>query len=356
MLGIRGEAFAAGPEELQGSLPATGGISIAVWSGGPVARLRAAALERGCGVASIWVESNGDLVGYVPGAPTVVNQAFTAKYKLGGFPTPTPVLPVGTALVLICQASTGPARVNGMPSTVSFTIDTGVSASDEAVIRSGSAMAEDYLRNVYGDGLSALDSIKVHADAAGAAITGAGVQATSCCTTNVGTVNYSTTHADWIAAGTFVQPFGFDPRVAVPAHEYFHLWQIEVGCINTQVPSWMTEGMAEYLSFQAVQRRGGLISDDQRRRYEYYGASGVPSSATLQSMETRTGMFKHAGSYSLANLGFQQLLKSQRAEAMREFCVDVAGGKAWQASFAARFGQAPETFYSTFEATRSTFK
>lgn len=118
----------------------------------------------------------------------------------------------------------------------------------------------------------------------------------------------------------------------------------------------MTEGMAEYLSSQAVQRRGGLISDDQRRRYEYYGASGVPSSATLQSMETRTGMFKYAGSYSLANLGFQQLLKSQRAEAMREFCVDVAGGKTWQASFAARFGQAPETFYSAFEATRSTFK
>ena len=85
--------------------------------------------------------------------------------------------------------------------------------------------------------------------------TGAGIQATSCCTTNVGIVNYSTTHADWIAAGTFVQPFGFDPRVAVPAHEYFHLWQIEVGCINTQIPSWMTEGMAEYLSFQAVQRR-----------------------------------------------------------------------------------------------------
>jgi len=41
---------------------------------------------------------------------------------------------------------------------------------------------------------------------------------------------------------------------------------------------------------------------------------------------------------------------------MREFCVDVAGGKTWQASFAARFGQAPETFYSAFEATRSTFK
>lgn len=255
MFGIRGEAFAAGPEELQGSLPATGGISIAVWNGGPVARLRAAALERGCAVSSIWVESNGGLIGYVPGAPTVVNQAFTAKYKVGGFPTPTPVLPVGTAAVLICQASTGPARVNGMPSTVSFTIDAGVSTTDETWIRNGSAIAEDYLRNVYGGGLTALDSIKVHADGTGAAITGAGIQATSCCTTNVGIVNYSTTHADWIAAGTFVQPFGFDPRVAVPAHEYFHLWQIEVGCINTQIPSWMTEGMAEYLSFQAVQRR-----------------------------------------------------------------------------------------------------
>ena len=73
-------------------------------------------------------------------------------------------------------------------------------------------------------------------------------------------------------------------------------------------------------------------------------------------METRAGMFKYPGSYSLADLGFQQLLKGQRAEAMREFCVDVAGGKTWQTSFAARFGQTPEAFYTAFEATRSSFR
>jgi hypothetical protein len=28
---------------------------------------------------------SGELIGYVRNAPTVVNRAFTAKYKLGGF-------------------------------------------------------------------------------------------------------------------------------------------------------------------------------------------------------------------------------------------------------------------------------
>lgn len=65
---------------LSGSLPPSGGVGLAMWSGGPTESLVAAAADQGCFVLSLWVTSEGRLVGYTAGAPSFVNQGWLALY------------------------------------------------------------------------------------------------------------------------------------------------------------------------------------------------------------------------------------------------------------------------------------
>jgi uncharacterized protein YkwD len=95
----RPDAAAAAPGELTGSLPAGGGIGLAVWGGGTPQTLADAANSQGCTALAVWVaRSNGELVGFVFGAPGVVNTGFLAVYP-GSLPASTPV-------IVICK---GPA-------------------------------------------------------------------------------------------------------------------------------------------------------------------------------------------------------------------------------------------------------
>lgn len=66
------------------ALPASG-TALAVWSGGSISQMAAQANA----AASIFVTVNGQLIGYIPGAPAFVNQAFVSTYPSGAIPTGT---------------------------------------------------------------------------------------------------------------------------------------------------------------------------------------------------------------------------------------------------------------------------
>ena len=83
---------------LTGSLPSGGGFSLAVWSGGPIDRMPPVTAQRGCTLRAVWVTSGGDFVGYVYGAPNIVNVAWNALH-------PDNSLPANTAVVVVCAAA-----------------------------------------------------------------------------------------------------------------------------------------------------------------------------------------------------------------------------------------------------------
>jgi glucose/arabinose dehydrogenase len=89
-------AHAAGPGEIEGTLPPGGGIAGVTWGGGSVAELDAAARDGGCGLRSVWVFIEGKPVGQIIGAPDFVNVAFLAAFPGGE-------IPAQTIMLLVCE-------------------------------------------------------------------------------------------------------------------------------------------------------------------------------------------------------------------------------------------------------------
>jgi hypothetical protein len=95
------------PQPTLSTVPGPGGLAIAIWSGGSVDDLAAAAAEQGCGLESVSANrSRGSgIVLYVVGAPPLVNGAFLGEYPDGFAPqaavvvrcSETPVAPTPTA-------------------------------------------------------------------------------------------------------------------------------------------------------------------------------------------------------------------------------------------------------------------
>jgi hypothetical protein len=92
---------------LTGTIPAGGGFGLVVWGGGPIDRIPAAAGPLGCSVRAIWQTRSGEFVGYVYGAPGIVNATWNAQFADG-------TLPASTALILVCgSGASAPAAVPG---------------------------------------------------------------------------------------------------------------------------------------------------------------------------------------------------------------------------------------------------
>ena len=83
-----------------GDLPAQGGFGLTVWKGGSTEDIAAAAAAGGCLLAAVWATSpDGEFIYFIYGAPTVVNQAWLARFPGGE-------VPAGTAVLVECGGAT----------------------------------------------------------------------------------------------------------------------------------------------------------------------------------------------------------------------------------------------------------
>lgn len=102
---------AARPEgSLIGSLPSSG-VGLAVWSGGPVDRIASIAAQGGCALRAVWTSPSGTFIGYVFGAPAIVNAQWLAAY-------PGNTLAANSAVIVVCA---GDAAPSGPPATPAAT-------------------------------------------------------------------------------------------------------------------------------------------------------------------------------------------------------------------------------------------
>jgi hypothetical protein len=91
---------------ITGTLPPAGGFGLVVWTGGSMDEFAAAAGAGGCTTRSTWTAANdGTFVGYINGAPDVVNVPWRAVHGGSG------QLPPGAVLVVCAGAARAPASV-----------------------------------------------------------------------------------------------------------------------------------------------------------------------------------------------------------------------------------------------------
>ncbi len=86
---------------ITGFVPTNGGVGMVVWGGGTLSGVENAALARGCTPKAVWTSrADGELVGYLYGAPDFVNSSWRAALPDGW-------LSGGRVILIVCEDATG---------------------------------------------------------------------------------------------------------------------------------------------------------------------------------------------------------------------------------------------------------
>lgn len=155
--------------------------------------------------------------------------------------------------------------------------------------------------------------------------------------------------------------------IAVSAHEYVHVLQSELGCLDDGTPPgfrWLVEGMADEIAWRALISTGrvtnarvmGTIRTDALPAYGLIGHGLYP----LAAYERADGADRE---YALWHLAVRRLLReavddgaAPRARpeiSLRRFCERVGAGVEWRNAFERSFGLPLARFYRKFERFRS---
>jgi hypothetical protein len=149
---------------------------------------------------------------------------------------------------------------------------------------------------------------------------------------------------------------------SIPAHEYVHVLQAELGCLpergDREQYRWIFEGMATDLAWRALIAGGRATRARSRRTVRTDGAFD-PNLEPLPRYERDNG---REPEYALWHAAIERLLREAVAAraapaarpeiALRRFCAGVGAGRPWRAAFARSFGLSLDTFYARFEAAR----
>ncbi len=147
---VIGPSAVAQEAQLTGDVPAAGGVGLASFGGGSVAELDAAADAQGCALNSVWVTSQGRLVGHVVGAPDFVNAPFAALFPEG--------MPQGTLVLVVCATPGAPPPGGVEPITLDWTAVTELTLENGWLV--GGCGGDAPLRCVY-DGAAAIGVVEL---------------------------------------------------------------------------------------------------------------------------------------------------------------------------------------------------
>jgi hypothetical protein len=234
-----------------------------------------------------------------------------------------------------------PCRPAKPPSPrVTFDIRDGVSAEDEAYIREGIRLTQDFVAATFGLTLTAPITILVQTTAP---------QGSSPADAGGRRITVRTTHEVWVTAGAL-------QRTKIAVHEFIHLLQEDLRDGAGPGPIWLLEGTAEYLAYLAVAEKG-LIAFDAVRDY-FFGGAALSSELDLAEMESVQGLNTAAQgccAYSLTPLAAELLTAGPGVGAIAEYYKRLGRREGAAAAFAAVFGVPLDDFYETFADARQGF-
>ncbi|HEY7032459.1 MAG TPA: collagenase [Thermomicrobiales bacterium] len=245
---------------------------------------------------------------------------------------------VGCFLVLLTSvAQSQPATA---AADVDFSVGDTVSSRDEQDVREAVRFAQDYLQELYdyapADPL--VVNIRNSSDPA-----------------DPGAVAYS--GGDFLVVYTgsqgWVEASPFD-RLHVIVHEYLHVYQFDfAGRGDDAAPAWLHEGMAEYLSYQAVIERG-LVRARAVADYQAWAVAQADEGLDLKTVESLRAFQSAEGPiYPLSYLAIAYLVEDGNTRDLDRFFRTVGEGADWRSAFAAVFGRDVDAFYEAFARWRS---
>ncbi|MFL5759785.1 MAG: collagenase [Thermomicrobiales bacterium] len=260
-----------------------------------------------------------------------------------GWRARVPVIRSGWLLVLSVALLLGPAlRIESVVATenhASFSIPKTISSEDESYVREGVALAQNYVAETLSDVSDAPLVINVR---------------NSDDTTSAHAVAFY--GGDYIVVFTkspgWIELAPFD-RVHVVVHEYIHAYQhamLHGG--EDALPVWFLEGMAEYLSYDAVAQLGIVRSRDVHDFHSWAVASN-PNLPALDDLEKADAFYSEYGPvYSLAYLAFDHMLDGRSPGDLDRFFKATRSSHDWRDAYERIFGQDIATFYRSFADAR----
>ena len=162
------------------------------------------------------------------------------------------------------------------------------------------------------------------------------------------------TGADWYT------PRELKYRMPVFSHELVHSYQRQLGDTaggRDLGPTWMTEGIAEYLGYGALSVPWIIPYNQYRKRGNApWSFVDRGSRVPFKPKELETyKVFREAnplGGYSFCLLAAELLAAHSGESSLLSFYRRLELGRTWQEAFEAAFGMPVEEFYELFEAHR----
>jgi hypothetical protein len=221
---------------------------------------------------------------------------------------------------------------------ISFSFGSAVSTEDASYVTEGVAMAQDYVSMTLSEvsGPLVINVRNTDDTTGGGAVAFYGGNYIVVFTGSPG----------WVALSPF-------DRVHVVVHEYIHAWQHQsLGDGKPALPAWFIEGMAEYLSYDAISRLD-LVRLQAVRDYHAWSVQSAPDLAGLEELADRSAFYtEHGPVYSLAYLAIAHLLGDEAPDLLVQFIDRIRFGQNLESAFAAVFGQDLERFYRSFGTYR----
>lgn len=220
---------------------------------------------------------------------------------------------------------------------VRYDVAGGVSAADEATARAGVELARTYIAGTFGAPLEQDLDVAVR-DAEDSRSP------------------YIVAYAGGDELVVYTGSIGWQTlspalRTQVIVHEYVHIFQRdELGYTGDVSPMWLIEGMAEVVSFDAVEAIGIVdpraVVDEQARQV-VAGSGVLPRLAALEDIDD----YQSADGpiYPLSFLAVRRLIGDPAEGRLQRYLDLVDGGMPWRRAFPRAFGTDLDDFYDAFE-------
>ncbi|CAN5616210.1 hypothetical protein BH23CHL5_BH23CHL5_13550 [soil metagenome] len=146
-------------------------------------------------------------------------------------------------------------------------------------------------------------------------------------------------------------------RFAVIVHEYTHFYQyLKLGLKDFAAPAWFDEGLAEYVSLQALASLR-MVDVGDFNRYWARLLQLNPVDSPLESLETWPAFQSHEGAvYPYSYFGIMKLFQTADLTSIEGFYESMAAGASFDAAFFAVFGFTTDEFYAALEPWRLTLE
>jgi len=232
-----------------------------------------------------------------------------------------------------------------------FDIAPSVPTTDADEIRLGVDLVRAYLRDFLGGNIASNFKqfvIKIVADGKG--------NDGSCCTGLAESGPrpfFDVKHPNW-NIGSSGYWSNSDNHINAGAHEYVHAWQSSLGCLTIHyqpLGNWLNEGMAQYISINAL-RHGGYVTE---RDYQ-----DLIAIALANTRSENLAYLEHNVSGALDDIAFIAVIQLVSLApdgelSLRALCENVASGKSVEQSFTDAFGISKGDFYKSFAEYQKSY-